>query len=1166
LSLTARLRQRLRSPATDREAWYRRRRIVLPAGVVAVYALCGFLLVPALVRHYVPQFLRDSLGLEASLGEVRFDPFRLRLDARDFALSEADGGKLAAFGRLFVDFELSSLFRWAWTFAELRLEDPEVAIVLEKDGRLNLQRVLGALPPAAEEPEDRDAEPPRVVLQRAAIEGARLRFSDLRGGEPASTVLGPLDLAAERIATLRERRGPYRIELALPGGARLAWQGELSLHPLASQGSLALEGFEPRAVWDFARERVRLAPPRGVVEASLHYDLALAGGALRLRADSVELAVRDLALQHGDASAPMLELQSVALHGGRFDLGERRLSAAEVRLGTGRVAAAIDAGGTLDWSLLLRDGAADAGAASASVPAGPGEPWRAEIAAVALEDIALAFRDQTRREPLSLSLALRTLGFALQGSFGAGAAQAQLAGGALDLAGIALAGGAGPEPLARVGRLAVEGAELDLGARRVALRRVSVEGVEAALERGADGSIRQLAGLAAAAAPAEPDAPAERAAGAPWSIAAGEVALSGIAARFTDRSTQPALDWATREGRITLRELQSTGGKPFALEAALPVVQGGEIALAGTALPDGSAADLALRIDRLALQPLAPLVAGRTTLELRSGALSADARIAVRKAAGQAAGLQATGTLDVEELLLREADGGDRLLSWRSLAARGIDFAVGGQDRLRVRELRLQEPGAKIVVLKDRSLNLATIVRAAPAVQDAGGAALAAAHVPAGPPPSSTAAGPARATEPFPVEIERVRIDGGTVDFADFSLVLPFAARIEQLKGGASGISSSTRSRATLAFRGRVGEFGEAEIDGQLAPFDPRAFTDIEVSFRNVAMSPFSPYSATFAGRKIESGDLDLDLGYEVDGGLLAGENRILLQDFRLGETVESPGALKLPLDLAIALLTDAQGRIDVAVPVSGNVGDPAFSYGHVIWQALGNLIRGVVTAPFRALDSLVGTEDAAAMQNVRFRSGSTELMPREQERIAKVAAALADRPQLGVRVPPGIEAGRDGYAVRRLALRRAVAAALGHELEPGEDPGPVSYENAKSQRALEQLLAAREGEDAPELFAAAWAKQQGREPERVNAALALLGKGSEDRDYYRALYLHLVGSTPEPVAELDAIARGRAEAVAAEFARRGVQPGRVTIGERVALEQARPAGVMLPLELVAGS
>src|SRR5205823_3114938 len=159
--------------------------------------------------------------------------------------------------------------------------------------------------------------------------------------------------------------------------------------------------------------------------------------------------------------------------------------------------------------------------------------------------------------------------------------------------------------------------------------------------------------------------------------------------------------------------------------------------------------------------------------------------------------------------------------------------------------------------------------------------------------------------------------------------------RVHSLNGVMVGLSSDKDSRATMKFDGRVDEFGSVKVEGALDSFQPKVFTDITVVFRNVPMTMLTPYSATFAGRRIRSGTMNVDLQYKIDHSALLGENKVVLQRLQLGERVESPGATRLPLDLAIAILSDSEGRIDIAMPVRGNVDHPEFSYGQVMWQAL---------------------------------------------------------------------------------------------------------------------------------------------------------------------------------------------------------------------------------------
>jgi hypothetical protein len=392
--------------------------------------------------------------------------------------------------------------------------------------------------------------------------------------------------------------------------------------------------------------------------------------------------------------------------------------------------------------------------------------------------------------------------------------------------------------------------------------------------------------------------------------------------------------------------------------------------------------------------------------------------------------------------------------------------------------------------------------------------------------------------------------------------VLPFAAHVRELSGVATGISSDPASRTAMKLEGRVDQTGLARVDGALSPFAPKRYMDLRTVFRNVEMPPMTPYSATFAGRKIASGRLSLDLEYKIKEGKLEGNNKVLLDKFTLGERVEAPNALHLPLDLAIALLSDSQGRIDVAVPVSGDVNSPKFSYGHLIWQAIVTVIKNIVTAPFRALGALLGG-GTAKLDAIAFDPGSARVLPTELDKLKKVAEALKQRPKLKVIVDGRYQAAADGEALRGEKVRRALAAEQKVKLAPGEEPGPVAFDNARTQRALEKLMTARAGKDAMAQFTAEFENKAGRKASRVNAALALFGKGSDDREFYEALYRRLVELHPLPGAELEALGRQRAAAVSQALVKdAGIDAARVASGKTEATGEAPQNTVETKLRL----
>jgi hypothetical protein len=197
------------------------------------------------------------------------------------------------------------------------------------------------------------------------------------------------------------------------------------------------------------------------------------------------------------------------------------------------------------------------------------------------------------------------------------------------------------------------------------------------------------------------------------------------------------------------------------------------------------------------------------------------------------------------------------------------------------------------------------------------------------------------------------------------------------------------------------------------------------MEFRNLLMSNLSPYSVNFAGREIDAGKLDLDLNYRIEGGQLEGRNKIVMTDLVLGAEVDNPDAASLPLGLAVALLTDANGVIDIELPVQGDVNDPEFAIGGVVWQAFVGLVTKIVTAPFRLLGSLIGV-DSEDLGQFRFLAGRSDLTPPEREKIGHLQQALQQRPELAVEVRGAFDPTIDVPALQLRNLRAAVLERLG--------------------------------------------------------------------------------------------------------------------------------------------
>ncbi|HNN29794.1 MAG TPA: DUF748 domain-containing protein, partial [Agitococcus sp.] len=210
-------------------------------------------------------------------------------------------------------------------------------------------------------------------------------------------------------------------------------------------------------------------------------------------------------------------------------------------------------------------------------------------------------------------------------------------------------------------------------------------------------------------------------------------------------------------------------------------------------------------------------------------------------------------------------------------------------------------------------------------------------------------------------------------------------------------ISTQTNKLATVQLNGRVDQYGKAVIKGQVNPFKPDQKTNIALKFDNVELTTLTPYSAKFAGYRIDKGKLSLDLNYQVANRQLVASNKVVLNQLTLGERVDSPDARNLPLRLAVAILKDSHGVIDLNIPITGSLDDPKFKVGPIIWQAVVNVVTKVATAPFRFLAGLVNGQDD--IDNIPFDLANSQLNEQASTNVQKVADILQKKADLQIEV-----------------------------------------------------------------------------------------------------------------------------------------------------------------------
>ncbi|XOB63665.1 DUF748 domain-containing protein [Campylobacterota bacterium DY0563] len=305
----------------------------------------------------------------------------------------------------------------------------------------------------------------------------------------------------------------------------------------------------------------------------------------------------------------------------------------------------------------------------------------------------------------------------------------------------------------------------------------------------------------------------------------------------------------------------------------------------------------------------------------------------------------------------------------------------------------------------------------------------------------------------FIFDIGPVKINDMKMAFEDKNLPIPFKTNVTELNGQFSRLNSSNSKPTKLKLEGIVDKYGYTKITGTVDINDIKLLTNTNILFKNIAIKNFTPYSGKFIGREIDEGKLNLDLKYNIKKSDLDATNSIIINDIKLGKNVESPDAVKLPLELAIALLENSNGVIDIDLPIKGNIDDPEFSIVPIVWKAFRNLIVKAVSSPFSLLGSLFNI-DEEKLKTVQFEVGKSDIIASERESLDAIAKILKQKNKLAINIEPIYNKEEDTKALQF----DKVAQLINNEMDKysNDDEYKLAlenlYKNDKFEKTLEEL------------------------------------------------------------------------------------------------------------------
>ncbi|WP_420789470.1 DUF748 domain-containing protein [Shewanella algae] len=612
-----------------------------------------------------------------------------------------------------------------------------------------------------------------------------------------------------------------------------------------------------------------------------------------------------------------------------------------------------------------------------------------------------------------------------------------------------------------------------------------------------------------------------------WLLTIGKISLKQADLNLFEQQQSNGVHWRVYPLDITTGPVRSDleGSIDYQLQLALssdaqtqPETSQGQFSSTGAIDARAFTVNGELTLTELELQQFQPYLTPYLNMQLESGKLSTQGKFTAN-AEGKA---HFQGQAGIGKLLIKDGLAFEPLLKWQNMAIDAMSFDSEANS-LKISNILLEQPYAKVMITEDQRTNIGELIRAEPPGDNS--AAQSQIKQSQAEAPQQTAAKEkinikASTDKAFKLDIGSIAIKNGSAYFADNSLTPNFASGIEALEGKISHLSSTPGTKASVDIKGKIDKYAPVTLRGEVNPLLEKPYLDLDLVFKSVELTSVNPYSGTYAGYYIDKGQLSLALNYQLEDNQLKGDNHLVIDQLKLGKPSDSDLATSLPITLAIALLQDRHGVIDLGLQVSGDLDSPSFSFGSIVMTAITNVITKAVTAPFSLLAGLVGSDEELNL--VAFQPGIATLGADAEDKLSKLAKALDDRPKLQLSIEGSVALREDSEALAEQKLQLQLLKASKLAALPDE----LSASRFPTQGKLADALV--------ELFEQQLKLDADAEKDKVKQKLAEKADGEKvDEDtlltvWHMGLYNQLLSAQEISNNELANLAQARAQAIKA--------------------------------------
>ncbi len=1033
-----------------------------------VYGLLGFFIFPYWLKEQLSKSASEYLHGSLSIDSVNFNPFLFKLKIKDLSLYDLEHKEILTVDSFYADFELYSLLRQALHFDEVTIKNPKVLLVQDANGSFNFSTIV-------KEQNSSESNSSfslgRFILDEVNVKDGAVVFEDYSSKTPFELRFNAIGFELKDFDT-KQTDAKLRLFATLHDGGFVDLKTQLhSLEPLVFDGSLNFEASKLYNKWRYIQDRVNIEVADGRVSffSDFYYD---ANDTNITRLENLSLELNKLRIKPKRKTNDILNLEHLMLYDATIFPFAQRGEIQDLALSGMVLKLKRSSKGKINWSDYLVYKSDSSQSADKEQ-----KPWSIDLAEFSLEDFSMVFEDSgvtpkvdstidelnlyvqavslqgEKPSPYTLEFKLNKKGgCSSQGIFTHETLELQSfleckgleiahfdpyinqsAKEALEHYGLKLKQGSlsmssainlhksrdsmalrlidanlalnniivqtqeEKRELLHFVSLALSGINLQTDKKSLKIKKAILNKPALSLEREKDGSFN-VADLV------EPKKSVAGSGEAGYFIFLNHFGLKNAAVTLEDKALQKPLKHKLHNIYANLYGASSQNKTPMAYDLRVELLGGGMLTSKGKLSHSPLSQNGSFELKDLALTQFTPYIQEYAHVSVEDGKFSLSGKSEYTPSSF-APDLRVQGSARLHSFFLYDSLEKTQLITFADVNAKSYTFELS-PNRLYVDELDVNAFYVDASVDEQRRLNFSKLIKSAPSQERA--EVLTQTN-----------------SRSFPYKIAKANLKSGSAKFADYSIPLKFFTHIHDLDGSIYSISSEAGDTSYVDLIGEIDKYASVKVNGSIDSGDPRVYTDMNLNFKNIDMSSLSGYSLSFAGHEIDGGKLYLDLGYEISNAHLLAKNNILIEQIKLGQKSQEQNATILPLGFVIGLLEDANGVIDVSMPIEGDMDNPDFRYGKILIDSMGTLITSAVTSPFRFLGSMLGL-GGEELEYVAFEAGSAQIDPPQREKLDRIAAVLLSKPNIELILAGQYEAKKDKQALQMQKLINLVVEKSG--------------------------------------------------------------------------------------------------------------------------------------------